>query len=38
MINGVELTIQQVQQVRELQSIDRNVKLTKQHIKPLEVV
>ncbi|EOW8764279.1 putative metalloprotease CJM1_0395 family protein, partial [Campylobacter coli] len=26
MINGVELTIQQVQQVRELQSIDRNVK------------
>ncbi|ENZ3884802.1 putative metalloprotease CJM1_0395 family protein [Campylobacter coli] len=26
MINGVELTMQQVQQVRELQSIDRNVK------------
>ncbi|KRS81476.1 hypothetical protein DB17_09910, partial [Campylobacter coli] len=26
MINGVELTIQQAQQVRELQSIDRNVK------------
>ncbi|EPX1517268.1 putative metalloprotease CJM1_0395 family protein [Campylobacter coli] len=26
MVNGVELTIQQVQQVRELQSIDRNVK------------
>ncbi|ECR6749696.1 hypothetical protein KLH69_06155 [Campylobacter coli] len=26
MINGVELTLQQVQQLRELQSIDRNVK------------
>ncbi|EDO6595066.1 hypothetical protein FVN02_03645 [Campylobacter coli] len=26
MINGIELTLQQVQQLRELQSIDRNVK------------